>query len=409
MPASAAKPIGHGFLIGRLMQQSSQAHDFSGQPAPKGPRGRNWRMLYYSAALLALFLPLCAGIWLWHYATTPLPQLNGRQIEIIIPPASDFSTIQRTLVDHGVMTDDPRFRLLARLHDTAHRLKAGEYRFVSGQTPHDILETLASGRVLYRQITIPEGANLREVAAILEKNGWAGASEFFTLTHNQNMLAQLGIEADNLEGYLFPDTYSLTRGHSPQTLINMMLVRLRQVLAELAPHRYEFSSSRASSTGHATRFSEIAPMTSHGVTLSLHQLLTLASIVEKETGLAEERTLVAGVFLNRLKAGMRLQADPTVIYGIADFSGNLRRQDLLTPSAYNTYTLKGLPKGPIANPGRDAIAAVLHFFSDNSGPPPSFGPYYYFVASNDGGHHFSKTLSEHNRAVRRYQQPRTTN
>lgn len=280
--------------------------------------------------------------------------------------------IQAVLSKNGILADDVRFLLLARMTGTSSRLQAGEYLVPAGSTPLRILRQMERGEVLLHRVTIPEGKTMRQVAGILAAEQWIAPDRFLALATDPDFIASLGFKLDTLEGYLFPDTYSLARGTvTEEKIILMMSRRFQEVWKELAP---EQSGS-----------------------LNRHEVVTLASIVEKETGMAAERPLVARVFLNRLEKNMRLQSDPTVIYGLDDFDGELRRADLRAETPYNTYVVRGLPPGPICNPGRHAILAVLQ---------PADAPYLYFVSKNNGSHHFSTTLGEHNRAVREYRASR---
>ena len=335
---------------------------------------RNWRIIgrllgLFSAAFL-IFLA-CYGLWLWSYAVTPGTRgADAPAIQVLIPPKTSFAGIQQILAEKGLIRPDRRFFHLARLLRSSQRLKAGEYLLSPGQTPYEMLQILEAGAVVPRAVTIPEGVNIYQVADILAAGGWGTQEEILQLLRDKDILGRFGVEGESLEGYLFPDTYHLVHGQSPEGIIKMMVERGRQVregLGNLTENRFG---------------------------LSAREVIILASIVEKETGVPEERPLIARVFLNRLALGMRLQTDPTVIYGIAGFDGNLTRKDLQTVTPYNTYMVGGLPPGPIANPGREAILAVLQ---------PSKDSYLYFVSKNDGTHHFSKTLAEHNRAVFLYQ------
>ena len=318
-----------------------------------------------------VFLGLAGfGFWLWSYALTPMPMRDGGDIHVLIPPKTSLAGIEKILAESGAIPSGPGFYWLARLSRLSQRLQAGEYLFAPGQTPYQILRALASGATVRWSVTIPEGTNIYQLADILSQGGWGERGLFLDLTRDPEMLARYGVRGTSLEGYLFPDTYQLVRGQNPREIITLMLERGKQVRQELGD------------------------LGKNTLGLSPHEVLTLASIVEKETAAPEERPLIAQVFLNRLRQGMRLQTDPTVIYGIADFDGNLTRKDLETPTPYNTYQINGLPPGPIANPGRASIAAVLH---------PASAPYLYFVSKNDGTHYFSNDLAEHNRAVFKYQ------
>lgn len=323
---------------------------------------------------LAVLATVAWGLWLWSYAASPGPLSSAQgPVHVYIPARTTFSGIEKILTEQGVIRKDRRFFHLARYLKLTQKLKAGEYLFTPGQTPSQVLRLLEAGSTVHWPVTIPEGSNIYQIADILAAGNWAERQAFLDLVRDPQFLARFGIEAASLEGYLFPDTYNLMRGQSLDEIVGMMVRKGKEVRAAL---------------GDLGR---------NELGLTPHEVLTLASIVEKETATPEERPLIARVFLNRLERGMRLQTDPTVIYGLTDFDGNLTRKDLRHPTPYNTYVVKGLPPGPIANPGREAVAAVLH---------PARESYLYFVSKNDGSHHFSKTLAEHNRAVRKYQKRR---
>jgi len=319
--------------------------------------------------LFFLGFPLLWLLWIGVYAITPGPQLQDRNIDVVIPARTGIKGIEHILAGKKVISDDRRFSILAVLTGAAKKLRAGEYRFDTGKRPLAIIELLKKGRVLYRPITIPEGTDMAQIANILEAEGWIDRSRFFDLAYDPEFLGEMGVEADSVEGYLFPDTYYLSRGQQNEDgIIRMMVANHFQIYNELGKN---ISSGL------------------HGMTH--HEIITLAAIIEKETGLPNERPLVADVFFNRLEKGMRLQADPTVRYG-NDATGPLRLSELKRPTPYNTYVIKGLPKGPITNPGKAAIRAVMS---------PAGTDYLYFVLKNDGSHQFSRTLEEHNRAVAR--------
>lgn len=319
-------------------------------------------------------ISLVLALWFGWYLITPVSD-TAETVSVVIPRETGLAGIAEILKDRGLIADDLRFRILAAVSGKGRRLRAGEYAVPPGLTPPELLSLLASGKVSYRRVTIPEGMDREQIAAILAREGWVDQERFLALTRDPDFIARLGLEVIDLEGYLFPDTYKLSRGQQDEeSIIEMMVARNRQVLADLVQLYPE------------------APLSSE------HEILTLAAIVEKETGRAGERPLIARVFLNRLKRGMRLQADPTVCYGIPECQGRrLTYRDLERSTPYNTYVIKGLPPGPIASPGRAAIAAVLN---------PADASYLYFVSKNDGTHHFSTTLAEHNRAVARYQKGR---
>jgi len=336
------------------------------EPPPTRP-GRAWA----GVIILLAFLLLGSAGWLAGYAFTP----SGRNTEstVLIPRGAGVRKIAAILAQEGLPADDIRFPALARLTGTAGRLRAGEYLIPPRQTPLQILRLLERGEVIRHQVTIPEGLTLVQVADILEKDGWIDRQQFLESASDPELINSLGfIALPNLEGYLFPDTYVLTRGDTTEKNIIVMMVN---------------------------RFQEVwqALVDQHHPDMPRHAVITLASIVEKETGSAAERPLIARVFLNRLAENMRLQSDPTVIYGLDEFNGNLTRAHLQQENPYNTYVIKGLPPGPICNPGRAAIEAVLE---------PADAPYLYFVSKNDGTHFFSTTLREHNKAVRQFQKKR---
>ncbi len=291
-----------------------------------------------------------------------------------VPPSRPFVAVARDLESAGVVRDARLLAWYARLTGDAARMKAGEYEFPSDATPRQVLDRLVRGEVRQHQITVPEGRTVREIANLLAAEHLTDPAAFVARTEDAALARSLGVPAGRLEGYLFPDTYRFVRGLSPDQILRTMVAQYRaNVPADLLAE------------AKAQGFSE-------------HQLVTLASIVEKETGQADERPLVAAVFRNRLKRGMPLQSDPTVIYGIPGFDGNIRRTDLLRRTPYNTYRIPGLPPGPIANPGRAALEATVR---------PAAAPYLFFVSRNDGTHVFSTTLAEHERNVDRYQRRRS--
>ncbi len=320
-------------------------------------------------------LPLLFLLWISLYAFMPSALPGQDETAVVIPPDLFFPAIEKRLVAAGLIREDPRFLLTAHLMGVASSLKAGEYIFPSNPTPYRILREIAWGSRVRRPVTIPEGANLAEIAEILGRDGWVDRERFLELSRDREFITGLGFELESLEGYLFPETYLFERGaQNAEAIIRTMVSQMSQILNE---------------TGAGAGLEEIG--------LDRHQIVTLASIVEKETGRAGERPLIARVFLNRIEKGMRLQSDPTVIYGIENFDGNLTRSHLRETTLYNTYRIPGLPPGPIGNPGQAAIEAVMQ-------PPPA--SYFYFVSKNDGSHYFSETLAEHNRAVDKYQKSR---
>jgi UPF0755 protein len=308
------------------------------------------------------------GLRQWLFQRWPVTPPGVQRVAVV--PGSSLPQIATQLEQAGVISDAARFAKLARWRDVAQKLKAGEYEFAKAATPGEILDRLVAGDVIKIRITIPEGFTLQEIAVRVAAAGIGTPQQFLKAATDLARVGRLGVPGGHLEGYLFPETYTVTTTTSPVEVVRAMVAQLeRQLTPEL------LAAARARG-------------------LDRHGLLTLASIVQKEAGTDEEMPLIAGVFHNRLRKGMRLQADPTVIYGVENFDGNLTRRHLLTPTPYNTYTQSGLPPGPIASPGMAALRAAAF---------PAETSALYFVARGDGRHEFSATLEAHNRAVRQYQ------
>jgi UPF0755 protein len=299
------------------------------------------------------------------------PVTPAKTIALQIKTGTSFNTIANHLETNGLITNARMFGLLARLRGETGAVQAGEYDFSQPATPGEILDRLIKGDVRRIQFTIPEGFTLRQIGERLAAQEIAPLDEFLTLAHDEQFRSSHNIQGDSLEGYLFPETYTARTGLSLTTLLESMLDQLDQ---NLTPELLEAAAEQG---------------------LNRHQFLTLASIIQKEAGNDDEMPLIAAVFLNRLKKKIRLQADPTVIYGLGDaYQGNITRAHLRQPTPYNTYTIPALPPGPIANPGQTALHATAF---------PADVQYLYFVARGDGTHIFSRTLKEHNQAVRRFQ------
>ncbi len=316
---------------------------------------------------LVLLAGAAAGVWRGLQPGGALAQ-GPRTVEI--PAATGVLGIARHLAAEGAIRSPATFVGLALVRGTARSLKAGEYELPQGAPLLAVLKLMETGRVKPHLLVLPEGFTIRELARQLEAEGIAPAAEVIRVATDPMMAWSLGIESSSLEGYLFPDTYQVTKGTRVEEILGRMVQRFRERVG--TPDVL----ARARQRG-----------------LSLHQLLTLASIVEKETALAAERPIIARVFLNRLARDMPLQADPTVAYAMAKEGSAPTRDDLQADHAYNTYRNRGLPPGPIGSPGRSAVDAVLD---------PANVPYIYFVAIDDRSHHFSTTLEEHNQAVARY-------
>jgi len=326
------------------------------------------RPLWWSALILGAALFFLAADMLL-FITSPATN-RSETVVIDFPAGTPLSALANLLEQRGVVRSGFRFRLYARLKGATRHIKAGEYEFSTALRPDAVLSKLVRGEVLLHQVTFPEGVTTQDIAALLTAQGLASADEVLAVAADANFAKDLGVAAPTLEGYLFPDTYRFARHLPVATILRTMVGRFFQYFGAAEEER-------------ALRLG-----------LARHEVVILASVVEKETGSAPERPLIAGVFMNRLRRGIPLQSDPTVIYGIPDFDGNLTRVHLRTDTPYNTYTRRGLPAGPICNPGAAALDAVLS---------PAATPYLYFVAKGDGTHQFSVTLPEHNAAVARHQ------
>ena len=329
-------------------------------------KGRLAKLGSLAALSLVLFLLLNILVFL----LLP-PTFQGEKKRVLIPKGSTFREVVHALDEEGLLRSRTQFYLMARILGIAGRVQAGEYELSTAMTPSVILHKLVSGDVLKYRVTIPEGYTIQQIAVRLEELGIiTEREEFLAAAFSSDFNTMLGIDGESVEGYLFPDTYLFPSALTPDEVIKTMVANFKRV------YKSDFSL-RAAELGMTDR-----------------EVVVLASIIEKETGLPEERPLISAVFHNRLKRGIPLASDPTVIYGIADFDGNLRKRDLERRTPYNTYMIQGFPPGPIANPGRSSIEAALY---------PAPVTYLYFVSRNDGSHHFSTTLREHNEAVRRYQ------
>jgi len=296
--------------------------------------------------------------------------LQSLEKKITIPSGQRFEATLQQLFQAGMIKNPFKFKLLARIKGYDKRIQAGEYLLLTSTSPIKILEKLVSGKVRLHRLTIPEGYTLAQIAATIEENGWGSQSEFLSLTKDPEFIVKLGFDAKTAEGYLFPDTYYFSK----DTTLNKIAATMADRFKAIFKTEWE---KRAKELG-----------------FSIHQVITLASIIEKETGAPFERPLISSVFHNRLKKRMRLESDPTVIYGIEDFNGNITRKHLNTFTPYNTYKVFGLPPGPIASPGIKAIEAALY---------PADTEFIFFVSKKDNTHHFSTNTKDHERAVRKYQ------
>ena len=309
---------------------------------------------------------------LYQRTSEPFKGYEGERF-VSIEPGSATRTIGRQLIESGVLRDDATFRAALWRSGHARALQAGEYRFDRPMTPIDVIEKIARGDVYYRRVTFREGLDIREMARIYEDQGVGKADAFAKAARDASAIHDIDPSAGNLEGYLFPETYSMPRNSTADRLVQLMVGRFKQLFT---PEMREAAKALG---------------------MSPRQAVTLASLVEKETAVPAERPIVAAVYLNRLKIGMPMQADPTVIYALQQarrYDGNLRRDDLSFDSPYNTYRYPGLPPGPIASPGLASLKASV---------APAEVDFLYFVSRNDGSHVFARTLDEHNENVRKFQ------
>ncbi len=330
------------------------------------------RFVLVTVAVLVLGA-LAAGAWVYLLIERPYKGYADAETFVEIVPGSNPQTMARALADAGVVANPTAFRMAVWLEGAGRRLQAGEYRFDSPLTPKAVVDKIVRGDVFLRPVTFREGLTIRQMAVIFEERGFGPQAEFVAAASKPGAIRGIDPQAKDLEGYLFPDTYTLPRRTTADELVARMVSRFEKALT---PEIRQAAASRGS---------------------SVRELVTLASLVEKETAKGEERPLVAAVYSNRMKVGMGMQCDPTVIYALeraGRYTGNLTRADLQFDSPYNTYRYAGLPPGPIAAPGQASLEAAAN---------PADVPYLYFVSRNDGSHAFAATLDEHNRNVHQYQ------
>lgn len=317
-------------------------------------------------------------VWLTWEAVVFLNQSPGQNQDVVyfeIQPGESTYRVSERLQNKGLITDSFRFRLFMRL--TKKLARVGEYALNPSMFPSEIAEEIASGKSALHSFTIQEGLNIYEIASAYESKGLGSKAEFLKWSRDPELIRELlGEDQPSLEGYLFPETYHITKYTKTKDLVRKMVDQFLDVYSSVKPPGEESISRR--------------------------EAVIMASVIEKETGAPEERPIISSVYWNRIKKGMRLQADPTVLYGIwvetGKYKNNLTKKDLRTSNPYNTYTESGLPKGPIANPGRKALQAAFR---------PATTDYYFFVSRNDGTHVFSKDYASHREAVRKYQLDRS--
>jgi UPF0755 protein len=329
---------------------------------------RSLTIVFYCFLLVAV-----AAGWAFWSVNQPYGDFSPEGVFVQVPRGASGRAIARTLADHGVIRHPQLFRVLGRLRP-GHRLQAGEYFFDRPATPLEVFDKIAEGRVFVRELVVPEGYTIYDIAALVEREGLTSSADFLAAARNPALVRGFAPQAPNLEGFLFPATYQFPRRISGQEIAVAMVKRFEQ------------------------EWQNVVRQTPNAANLGLHQAVTLASLVEAETPRADERPLVAAVFLNRLRRRYPLQCDPTVAYALEQagkYTGRLTTRDLRFESPYNTYRRQGLPPGPIGNPGALSLQAALQ---------PAVTDHMYFVADTEGGHIFAPTLVEHNRNVDRYRQ-----
>lgn len=323
--------------------------------------------------VLILFIPLGIAAVTYFFMRfaflEPLdPASNSKEI-VEIAPKRTCNDVSRELVEKHIIRYSWSFNILAKLLKADKRMKAGEYEVTGSMTPRQVIEKLMSGDVIKRLVTVVPGSTIRDVPGVVESQGLMPADEFAKALRDPGLLVRAGLSAQSFEGYLYPETYQFSRPIVPWEIILRMIT-------EGENHWPQDFSTRADE-----------------LKMSRHEVLTLASIIEKESGVVDEQPIISSVFHNRLKRGMKLQSDPTVIYGLQNYNGNITEEDLKNPHAYNTYVNFGLPPGPIANASLNAIKAALY---------PADTTYLFFVADGTGRHVFSTTYQEHQEAVARW-------
>lgn len=330
------------------------------------------KTLLFVGITFFIVFSIAAGLFieLKTFASTPANQNAGAPVIITVRPGQTLNSTAEMLYSEKVIKNSTKFVLIARFKGYDKRLKAGEYLISAAMTPLQLLDIMVRGAVKLYKLTIPEGNNLYQIAELVDAANLGNKADFIQAATDISRVRRSGLPGETFEGYLFPDTYFFPKEVSIERIIEAMVKRFWSVFIP----KWQ---SRSDELG-----------------MTVHQVVTLASIIEKETGAAFERPIISSVFHNRLRKKMRLESDPTVIYGIKNFDGNLTRKHLITPTPYNTYKIKGLPIGPIANPGRASLEAALY---------PDDTKYIYFVSRKDSTHQFSTNLKQHNRAVRKYQ------
>jgi len=326
------------------------------------------RKIHVGILTLCCLSALCLIILLIGVSLTRPPTSSEEVINFDVPVGSSSRTIAKRLIEQKLIRSEHVFRLAVRYRGTGKRLQAGTYVLQRNMALWDLLDEFEKGQVTLVSWTVPEGLTTAAIAELWETSGFGTAAAFRKASESQHLLDRYGLTDKTVEGYLFPNTYKFAKGTTTETVVEMMLDEFKQQWTE--------------------KFEEEA----QNLGRTRHEIVTLASVIEKEAQSDSERPRISSVFHNRLTRKWKLQADPTVLYALGNPKSPLTKADLQVESPYNTYKYKGLPPGPIANPGIDSIVAALR---------PEKTAYLYFVAIGEGKHHFSKTLSEHNRMIRK--------
>jgi UPF0755 protein len=332
------------------------------------------KKIVFSLIIIVFVMTTGAAWFMWDHFANKKNSGSHEEVLFEVHQGESFIQVVKELEKAGLIRDAQMFSLYSKIKGEAGKMKVGEYAIQGDLLPSEVLAIINSGKSIGRSLTIPEGMNIFEISEMWEEEGFGSKEEIMALARDKAFVhAQLDEDLDSLEGYLFPETYQLTKFTDAKKFLTMMVRKFNSVWAEISPHAKAMGWTR-------------------------NQVVTLASIIEKETGAPEERPMISSVFHNRLEKGMMLQTDPTVLYGKAEVLGkmilNITRADLTTPTRYNTYTIKGLPPGPIANPSKEALLAATE---------PAVTEYLYFVSKNQGTHTFSKDYKAHLEAVKKFQ------
>ncbi len=326
------------------------------------------KLLKFTGFIIIVVSGVLSWYWMEYNSFLQGRVINQTAVKITIKPGSHLGSIARKLLSENIINSAFYFKLYAKLEKKASLLQAGEYIIKPNTSIQKLLQLFVRGEVTQYQLTIPEGWTAKQIFTYLEKTDLDHSIDNMPM---HKILTKLDLDINSLEGYIYPDTYYFPKQTSDIDFLKRSIKKMQSIL------KVEWLNREKN-----------LPLK------SAYEALILASIVEKESGKTSERGKIAGVFIRRLRKGMRLQSDPTIIYGMGDsYKGNIRKKDINKKTAYNTYQINGLPPTPIASPGQNAIHAVLH---------PDKGNSLYFVADGSGGHYFSSNLKEHNRAVRKY-------